>query len=504
MTIAVAQTVFASDATFANSGTTTPATITVAAGSYIHLGWTHESGSGQTVLSVVSSPTLTWTAGNVVNDASNGQANGDYASSVTAAGTYTITVTLTAAALVKGTIAKEITGSSGYDTGSKAGQLQASPTTTANATTTGNTPVLSAQPALISSFSIDNAGNAGPAVGTGFTDGGTGWGFGGTALARAEHKRLTSTAASAATYTAGFNTAHASVAMVFLESGGGGGAVDNPRNFDNGIPGAYYTDPGFSALYGREQQGIPLANRDSGTATIVTGAFSSAGVATPVGVGASIVAGTGSITGTSSVTGVGASTVASVISALGLATITGVPNAISAATITASAVATMLGVGQNAGSIVAGDGSIIGTSSMTGVGASTVAGVVTATGTETTTGIGASTVAGVISELGIGQALGAGASSGGNIIISADGSITASGAANGTGASTVAGTIHASATVTVRGATTNPSHVVHGGHVHRRALRQQILMLERDERDLLELATMLVPLISQGGALWHR
>lgn len=227
MTTSILQIVTGDSGSFGSSTLTQIRTITTSAGSFLHIGITHDTVSSQTVSSVVSVPALTWTARSVVNDATNVQAIADYTSDTTAATAYTITTTLSAAATVFGTSVKEIGGSSGYDAtaNAKAGQNQQTPGTGTDAVTTGNTPALTAQPSLISGFAMDTSGTGTPTNGTGFTSDGTGWGFGATALMRAESKRVTSTAALAATFTAGSNVAHSSMATVFTETGAG--AVSN-------------------------------------------------------------------------------------------------------------------------------------------------------------------------------------------------------------------------------------------------------------------------------------
>jgi hypothetical protein len=195
--------------------------ITVSAGSYLHAIFTYSL--GDTLTSVTSSPSLTWSILDAIDDTTNGQTFSHAISSVTSAGSITVTGNLSASDTFRGGIVKEIGGSSGYDTGSHAAQLQATPTTGTDATTSTNTPSLSAQPALISGACMNTAGVATPAAGTGFASDSSGFGFGGTSAMRSENMRVTSTSAVAATFTAGNNSAHISLAAVFLESGGGGG-----------------------------------------------------------------------------------------------------------------------------------------------------------------------------------------------------------------------------------------------------------------------------------------
>jgi hypothetical protein len=99
-----------------------------------------------------------------------------------------------------------------------AAQFQATPGVGADGATSGNTAALTGQPALNCGFVNDAAANGTPSAGTGFTTGTSGWGFGGTDGARSETKRVTSTAAVAATFTMGANDSSVTLAAVFLEA----------------------------------------------------------------------------------------------------------------------------------------------------------------------------------------------------------------------------------------------------------------------------------------------
>jgi len=200
--------------------------ITVTAGSSLHIAVTH--GDSATV-SMAATP-LTVSGGSItfsaaldsINDAGNNQVLAHYKADGVAAGTYTITANFTAVCFYRGIKIKEIGGTSGYDAtaSAHAGQLQTAPTTGANATTSGNTPALTSQPALISGFCAATANSATTAVGTGFTsDQTSAWQFGtGINMSASESKRLTATSAVAATFTASTNDNRITVAAVFLES----------------------------------------------------------------------------------------------------------------------------------------------------------------------------------------------------------------------------------------------------------------------------------------------
>jgi hypothetical protein len=223
MTASVAQ--VSSD--YANSGSSSDIVcnaITVSTGSYLHALFTWEGATGtglDTTTPCTSSPSLTWTLLDTGVD-SGGQQFGHAVSSVTTAGSITVTGKLTDAAhtptacIYRGGVVLEITGSSGYDTGKHVMYVEtvgtASPTST-------DLAVLSSQPALISGACDNMTGSSAAAAdtGAGWTDGGTRFTFG-TALLRLENKRVTSTAAVAATFTGGGTDRHISLAVAFLES----------------------------------------------------------------------------------------------------------------------------------------------------------------------------------------------------------------------------------------------------------------------------------------------
>lgn len=97
-----------------------------------------------------------------------------------------------------------------------AGQLQATPTTGTDATTSG-TASATAQPAAVIGVSANTGFSGTPAVGTGFTNVGTWATLFGSTIGRIEHKRITATGSQAATFTAAGNTAHLTAMMVLLE-----------------------------------------------------------------------------------------------------------------------------------------------------------------------------------------------------------------------------------------------------------------------------------------------
>ncbi len=99
---------------------------------------------------------------------------------------------------------------------------QGAPGTGTDAVTVSSA-TLAAQPAAVFGFCRTGNGNAPPNVGTGFTNIGTFWIGGGAVRGRLEHKRVTSTSATAATFTAPVgNDMHRHSVLVLKEATGGG------------------------------------------------------------------------------------------------------------------------------------------------------------------------------------------------------------------------------------------------------------------------------------------
>lgn len=130
--------------------------------------------------------------------------------------------------------------------------MQAAPGTASNAVTTGNvTP--SGQPAAIFGIANDLGNQASPAAGTGYTGLTPIFNYEGTATAggRIEHKRVTATTATPATWTTDVNGGpdnYLNVAVVLLEPGaGGGGTTPITRDRRSGSGGMKDMTGGISA-----------------------------------------------------------------------------------------------------------------------------------------------------------------------------------------------------------------------------------------------------------------
>lgn len=98
---------------------------------------------------------------------------------------------------------------------------QAIPGTGADAVTTGNSGTLGGQPAMLLGLSRCGPYTTNPSTGTGYTSV-----FVGNSI-RVEHKRVTTTTADAATFTAGDDTLHLSVLVAMLESSSGATGTSN-------------------------------------------------------------------------------------------------------------------------------------------------------------------------------------------------------------------------------------------------------------------------------------
>lgn len=441
-------------------------------------------GSGSRTVESISHNSNTYNYIGTLSDATNGQSWAILECRNTSASAgSTLTFNLASGEPSRGVCVVRI---SGLDTAVAciiAQNNPSNPGTGAGAVTSTNlTPA--AQPGALVGFVMDDSGGeAGIAASAGFTDLGaiSTWEAQIGIKARFEHKAIASTAAVAATFTATTGTGRFGVMAAYMqEPASAGGAAGPLRGYQDDIPVAYYVDPGWAALYGQEQQGIPLANRDNVAApTIVSAAFSSTAAAT--------------------VQGVGASTNSGDISETATATVVGVPNAIAAGVIASAGTATVLGVSNNSGTIVSGDGFIAATATVLGVGASRNAADISAVGVATPLGVGASVASGVITEAAVATVQGVGA--GGNIVVSADGSISASASVQGVGASTAAGAFSCAAVATVKGVPRSNARRIFGGSIHERKAR---IRAEIEEEEILELAALLVPLMSPGGALCLR
>lgn len=209
------------------SATTAVVTATFTAGNRAHLFITCSDAA--TITTPTSSPSQVWTLLDGLDDATHGQRCAHYVSDALVGGSTTITETYSGLCLFRAIAVKEIGGTSGYDSaaGAHKANQQTAPTTSADATTSTATPALTSQPALYSAFCMNTESSSTPAAGTGFTSDGAIFSVigGGTALARGESLRVTSTTGIAATFTAGANVNHQTFAAVFLESGGGGGST---------------------------------------------------------------------------------------------------------------------------------------------------------------------------------------------------------------------------------------------------------------------------------------
>lgn len=172
----------------------------------------------------ISDGTNTYSSGlNIQRDTTNGQSQVHFYANNIAAGTPTITATFSASTSFRGLYAGEMGGTAVAANDGSAGNLQATPGTGTDAVTS-TTVTNTKQPVLLNGVSLESSGSTtAPNAGTGFTSSATGWGFGGSALARAESKRYTDTTGHAATFTAIASSIHMTHGLMFDEFGAGGG-----------------------------------------------------------------------------------------------------------------------------------------------------------------------------------------------------------------------------------------------------------------------------------------
>lgn len=135
---------------------------------------------------------------------------------IVAAGTYTVKANFSATTTFIAILVAEIAGTSGC-VGS-VGQFQTSPTTGANATTTGATPIAQI-PGLMYALTYSPSDNSANTAGSGFTSLGYQWvNIFTTSLT--EYQVLSSGVPVAATFTAAANTVRISMASVWGQTGG--------------------------------------------------------------------------------------------------------------------------------------------------------------------------------------------------------------------------------------------------------------------------------------------
>ena len=196
--------------------------ITVSAGNLlvaiVGYDWTNASPRTGTLS---SSPTNTWT------EMASGTFNGQYGirayySWNSASGSTTCTWTPNTNVNYPSIAVFQFSGirsASDPLTGTPVFGSQASPGTGTDGVTSGNTTP-GGQPALVFGFGFDVLGTTpAPVAGTGYTSLTAVWDYDGviSVSARGEHKRVTSTSATAATFTAQVNELHFSFVAAFLE-----------------------------------------------------------------------------------------------------------------------------------------------------------------------------------------------------------------------------------------------------------------------------------------------
>lgn len=194
---------------------TTSATET---GAHIMATWDNTGAASiSTVVAVPSGPTFSVLA-TILDSVNNQNTAHIVTSDLTPSTTYTVTITLSALSTARSCAGNIIADTSGYlgSPNHHAEQVQATPTLTADAVTSGNSGTISQAGALISAHSFNSAGITAPTAGTGFTSLGGSIQLGsGTNFATSESKHLSVTTAVAATFTATSNNGHATLMAIF-------------------------------------------------------------------------------------------------------------------------------------------------------------------------------------------------------------------------------------------------------------------------------------------------
>ena len=201
----------------------------------------------------------------------------------------------------------------------------------------------------------------------------------------------------------------------------------------------------------------------------------------------------GSIAASASVVGVGASSATANASIAASLSDVGVGAATSAAAASIAGTLSMVGVGTGS-AITAAAGSIAASASVAGVGASTSSAAASSPGALSVTGVGASVAAADVSSAGVLNVQGVGALSSG--IVAASGSIAGSASMIGVGASTAGAAANISGVLNMTGETIRASRRSEGRRVKKPTVNQ-------DERDLMELAGILVPVLCGSAACLH-
>lgn len=376
----------------------------VGAGNFICGVVTWGSGTTSDLTSVTDNASgNTYTIKRTVADAGNGQSAGVFYGWNIANGPTQITANFGSTQIYTGITVMEFSGvqsaSDPIDGTNEQGRLVASPGTGTDGLTSGTgTMTPGADNYLVTGFGVNTGavnavGTSEFAAGTNFTENASSeHQVAGDISLSAEYWIQTTATAANASFTVAQNTAHLCFMMIFKVAGAAA-ATDNPRNYDNGLPSSYFTDPGFAALFGHYQQGIPQANRADSTAILASGAGSASVTFADTGAGAATAAAASSGSVVFNAQGTGAATVAAASSGSITLNAQGAGASTAAAASSGSIVfgATAEGAASSAG---AGAGSAGIQFGATAAGASTAAGEGSAAVTFDAQGAGASSVGG--------------------------------------------------------------------------------------------------------------
>jgi hypothetical protein len=264
-------------ADLAASGTTISVTINPAAGNALVI-WA--AGEGTPVGDVTCADNATAVTDRPINASQN---DDGFPVGITAfyrlnapSGSRTLTVTFPTARTNRSLVVEEHSGLASY-LGTNGINNQPTPTTAADATTSGLFNVTSA-PAWLIGISLNwGAGAPVPAVGTGTNNAGQIFAYSGADYGRSGNRRVTATGNAALLFTAGANARHYTAALVFAETAGGGVDVTGVSTLRN-TESATISGTGFGASQGAGTvtiggvaQTVTAWNDTSITITVVRG-----------------------------------------------------------------------------------------------------------------------------------------------------------------------------------------------------------------------------------------
>lgn len=269
-----------------NTTTVVASSVVYANGETVFLGVTYGSAGGVRIVESISDGgTNTYAYIGTQADTTNGQCIAVFVVKNAVAGTYTVTFTLASVATFKGLGIRRYTGLNNTGTPQFIGNPQNNVPTTPNAITSTNiTP--SAQPAILFSFTQETSGNgAATATASGTFNSRGAFATWNTSISNTmtEDLRLTSTAAVAATFTAGnASNTFTTIAVVYPEAGVGGATIEGSRRTRGLIHPGRHPDRFGKRLKTRRFNTAPALSTLTGTAAVQSQGDAAASSGSPV------------------------------------------------------------------------------------------------------------------------------------------------------------------------------------------------------------------------------